>query len=115
MGRGLASMIMIKNELMTNLPIKELTEDLHAFLDLLTAQLPDHRLRKVRDLTLRGIIDAQLAIITEIARILIHNEVTIRSSASGKSVYTQWRDRPHIEYIYRFDQKEGFDIEDVRV
>ncbi len=39
----------------------------------------------------------------------------IHSPAGAQAVYTQWRDRPHIEHTYRFDQKEGFDIEDVRV
>jgi hypothetical protein len=34
---------------------------------------------------------------------------------NAETVYTEWRHRTQIEHTYRFDQKAGLDVEDVRV
>ena len=46
--------------------------------------------------------------------VLITN-VPIHTAHDAKTVYTEWRFRPHIEHTYRFDQEDGLEIEDVRV
>jgi len=41
--------------------------------------------------------------------------VPIRGAHDAQTVYTEWRYRPQVEHIYRFDQEDGLDVEDVRV
>ena len=64
-----------------NLPVQELTEELHAFLEPVALQLPEKRLREVGDLAVRGIIGAQSPVVTEMARALVREEETIRPMA----------------------------------
>ena len=46
--------------------------------------------------------------------VLITN-VPIQTTLDAETVYTQWRHRPQIEHTYRFDQKDGLDVKDMRV
>lgn len=46
--------------------------------------------------------------------VLITN-VPIHTAHDAETVYTEWRYRSQIEHIYRFDQEDGLDVEDVRV
>ncbi len=47
--------------------------------------------------------------------LILLTNVPIRTPQDAETVYTEWRYRPQIEHIYRFDQEDGLDVEDVRV
>jgi hypothetical protein len=47
--------------------------------------------------------------------IVLLTNIPISSSEEARLVYTEWRHRPKIEHMYRFDQEDGLDIEDMRV
>jgi hypothetical protein len=51
----------------------------------------------------------------EIGRILLLTNVPIQDVADAQIVYGQWRLRSRIEHVYRFDQEQGVDVEDMRV
>jgi hypothetical protein len=46
--------------------------------------------------------------------VLITN-IPIETNHDAQLVFSEWRSRPQIEHIYRFDQEEGLDLEDMRV
>jgi hypothetical protein len=46
--------------------------------------------------------------------ILLPN-IPLETADDVRSVYTDWRQRCHIEHGYRFDQEDGLEIEDLRV
>lgn len=48
-------------------------------------------------------------------QIILLTNIPITNAQIAESVYTRWRYRPHIEHTYRFDQEQGFDVEDMRV
>ncbi len=41
--------------------------------------------------------------------------VPLEDAATAEEVYSQWRFRPQIEHLYRFDQERGLDVEDIQV
>jgi hypothetical protein len=41
--------------------------------------------------------------------------IPVPTAAQAQAVYTEWRYRPQIERMYRFDQEDGLDVEDMRV
>ena len=47
--------------------------------------------------------------------IVLLTNISIASAEDARLVYTEWRHRPKIEHVYRFEQDAGLDIEDVRV
>jgi hypothetical protein len=47
--------------------------------------------------------------------IVLLTNIPISSPEEARLVYTEWRHRPKIEHVYRFDQEDGLDIEDIRV
>ena len=47
--------------------------------------------------------------------LVLLTNVPIRTPHDAETVSCQWRYRPYIEHIYRFDQEDGLDVEDVRV
>jgi hypothetical protein len=47
--------------------------------------------------------------------LVLSTSMPIHSAVNAKVVYTEWRHRPQIEHTYRFDQEDGFDVEDMRV
>jgi len=47
--------------------------------------------------------------------IVLLTNIPISCAEDARLVYTEWRHRPTIEHVYRFDQEDGLDIEDVRV
>jgi len=47
--------------------------------------------------------------------IVLLTNMPIRCTEDARLVYTEWRHRPRIEHVYRFDQEAGLDIEDMRV
>jgi hypothetical protein len=71
----------LQSDAAANLPVQELTEELHAFLGPVALQLPEKRLREVGDLAVQGIIGAQSPVVTEMARALVREEETIRPMA----------------------------------
>jgi hypothetical protein len=52
---------------------------------------------------------------TEIGRILLVTNTPIREMTDLQSIYEDWRLRSRIEHVYRFDQEQGVDVEDIRV
>lgn len=88
----------LQNDTVANLPVEELTEELHAFLKPASVQLPEKRLRKVGDLAVQGIIGAQSPVVTEIARALVREDETVR---------------PMARRIYRFIWNERFSHRDL--
>jgi hypothetical protein len=51
-----------------NLPVQELSDTLHAFLEPVSRHLPEKRLRDVGDLAVQGVISGQSPLVTRIAR-----------------------------------------------
>jgi len=51
----------------------------------------------------------------EIGRILLLTNVPIGSITDAQGVYEDWRLRSRIEHVYRVDQEQGVDVEDIRV
>lgn len=47
--------------------------------------------------------------------IVLLTNIAIANAEDARLVYTEWRHRPKIEHVYRFEQEAGLDIEDVRV
>lgn len=47
--------------------------------------------------------------------IVLLSNIAISCAEDARLVYTEWRHRPTIEHVYRFDQEDGLDIEDIRV
>jgi hypothetical protein len=47
--------------------------------------------------------------------IVLLTNMPICCAEDARLVYTEWRHRPRIEHLYRFDQEAGLDIEDMRV
>jgi len=47
--------------------------------------------------------------------LVLLTNIPVSTAAQAQAVYTEWRYRPQIEHIYRFDQEDGLDIEDMRV
>lgn len=48
-------------------------------------------------------------------QLLLLSSVPITDKRSARSVYDAWRQRPHVEHTYRFDQERGLDVEDMQV
>lgn len=71
----------LQSDAVAKLPMRELTEELDAFLEPLGARLPEKRLRDVGDLAVQGIIGAQSPVVTEMARALVREGETIRPMA----------------------------------
>ena len=81
------------------------------------ALFPHARLRFVGD---AGLDDQRLWVLVahcpDFKRdLVLLTNVPICTPHDAETVYCQWRYRPYIEHIYRFDQEEGLDMEDVRV
>jgi hypothetical protein len=47
--------------------------------------------------------------------LVLLTNIPLRTPATVRRVYTDWRARAQIEHGYRFDQEEGLDVEDLRV
>jgi hypothetical protein len=60
-----------------NLPIEELNETLHAFLEPVWRHLPEKRLREVSYVAVQGLISGQSPLVTHMARGVGHSEETI--------------------------------------
>jgi hypothetical protein len=88
----------LQGDAAANLPVKELTEELHAFLEPLSVQLPEKRLRKVGDLAVQGAIGAQSSVVTVMARALVRESETVR---------------PMARRIYRFVWNQRFSHRDL--
>jgi len=70
-------------------------------------RLPDEPQRRLWALVADDVsLDRQLILITSVA---------IPDERAARTVYNQWRHRPHIEHTYRFDQERGLDVEDMQV
>jgi hypothetical protein len=89
---------MPQSDAVANLPVKELTEELRTFLEPLSVQLPEKRLREVGDLAVQGIIGAQSPVVTEMARALVREDETVR---------------PMARRIYRFVWNQRFSHRDL--
>src|SRR3989442_233604 len=66
-----------QTEALANLPISELNQSVHEFLQPLTELLPDVRLGAVAELIVRGLVTSQSPVVTQIARGASHNDETI--------------------------------------
>jgi hypothetical protein len=47
--------------------------------------------------------------------LILLTNVTLTSAEIVRQAYAAWRQRGQIEHTYRFDQEDGFDVEDLRV
>ncbi len=83
---------------MTRLPIRELDDELQAFLEPVTARLPEKRLRYVLQVAVQGIIAQRSPLVTQIARGIAHKAHTIWSTAKR---------------LYRFMRNERFSHRDL--
>jgi len=66
-----------QSEALANLPISELNQSVHEFLQPLTELLPDVRLGAVAELMVRGLVTSQSPLVTQIARGASHSDETI--------------------------------------
>ena len=67
----------LQSSVAANLPVKELTGELRAFMAPVTARLPAKRLGDVVCLGVQGIIGAQSPVVTKIARAVVREEQTV--------------------------------------
>jgi len=67
----------LQSSVAANLPVKELTGELRAFMAPVAARLPDKRLEEVVRLGVQGIIGAQSPVVTKMARALVRDEQTV--------------------------------------
>ena len=82
----------LQSEAAAKLPVDELIEELHGFVEPLTARLPEKRLRDVGVLAVQGILGAQSPMVTEIAGALVREDETVRPMA--KRLYRfLWNER----------------------
>lgn len=47
--------------------------------------------------------------------VVLLTNIPITTADDAQTIYTEWRYRPRLEHVYRFEQEDGLDIEDVRV
>jgi hypothetical protein len=71
----------LQSDAAAKVPVRELTRELHTFLEPVAARLPEKRLREVGDLAVQGIIGAQSPMVTEMARALVREDETVRPMA----------------------------------
>jgi hypothetical protein len=88
----------LHSDAVANLPHQELTAELAAFLEPVTAQLPEKRLQEVSLLAVQGILGAKSPLITQIAKTLVRDAQTIR---------------PFARRLYRFVWNERFSHRDL--
>ena len=67
----------LENEAVANLPVAELEKELEVFLEPVTMQLPEERLRRVGKLAVQGIIAGQSPMVTQMARGVVREGETI--------------------------------------
>ena len=88
----------LENEAVANLPVAELEKELEAFVEPVTTQLPEERLRRVGKLAVQGIIAGQSPMVTQMARGAVRKGETI------------W---PMAKRLYRFIWNERFNHRDL--
>jgi hypothetical protein len=88
----------LQRSVLDNLPVQELGDSLHAFLEPVSRHLPEERLREVSSLAVRGIISGQSPLVTEIAR------------GVERAEESTW---PMAKRVYRFLWNERFSHRDL--
>jgi hypothetical protein len=71
----------LQSDAIDNLPVAELMDALNAFLEPVSMQLPEQRLREVGKLAVQGILGGQSPLVTQMARGVIRESGTIRPTA----------------------------------
>ncbi len=66
-----------QNELLANIPLTQLEREIEHFVEPVSRQLPDQRLKKVVGLAVRGISGAQSPLITQMARTLHRSQQAV--------------------------------------